>query len=162
MLLGLQEKRGAIRRFIKKKIDILLQETKWEERTKNLLKEIWGVGECDSFYKPSDGRSGELLILWKPSTLNISNRRMDTRSITNKGWLVNEGVEYALPMCTAQTQKRTETIFRLSWMTSGVGLQVSRAWGVISISQDSYQKGRAREVLPGEWMPSQSSLTEMN
>lgn len=96
--LGLQEKRGSIRRFIRKnKVDILLlHKTKREEMANLLPKEIGGVRDSGSFCKPTAGHSGGLLIIWNPSVFKVSAKRMDDRSISIKGPLVGEGVEIGI------------------------------------------------------------------
>lgn len=69
--LGLCEKRGAIRRFIKKcRVYVfLIQETKKEDLSPILVRELWGINEVDYFFKPFEGQSGGLAIFWNSSEI---------------------------------------------------------------------------------------------
>lgn len=80
--LGLREKRGAIRRLIRKNmIDVLfIQESKREELSASFIREIWGPSDLDFFSKPAGGSSGGLIMLW---TLTLSSVCKKVKSQVN-------------------------------------------------------------------------------
>lgn len=93
--IGIREKCGAIRRFIKKnKTDLLmLQETKKEELSPSIIRELWGLQEVDWFSKPSVGVSGGLLTIWNPAIFKVTTRRLEYKSISVKGLLIEDASE---------------------------------------------------------------------
>lgn len=80
--LGLQEKCGAICRFIKriKLTFFFFKKPNGKRETKKLLKEIWGVTACDSFYRPSDGR-----FTWSSGQARATMSKLG-RFLTSEEW----------------------------------------------------------------------------
>lgn len=66
--LGSTLKRNAVRKLVRQeRVDLLmLQETKLEEVNNSLFKQLWGQEVCEGQWVASSGRSGGIIMLWRP------------------------------------------------------------------------------------------------